>query len=181
MNVKRVVVGPLQTNCYILELDSSVLIIDPGEDFPLIRDSISNDKTIEGVIITHSHFDHIGALNDTLNYYHTKKYDKSNLMEGINNIGPFEFEVIYTEGHYFDSISLYFKHVNMMFVGDFIFKNSIGRVDLEGSSSTDMIKSIRKILTMDNVKIMPGHGFPTTLDDERINLNYFIKDLENNL
>ena len=181
MNVKRVVVGPLQTNCYILELDSSVLIIDPGEDFPLIRDSISNDKTIEGVIITHSHFDHIGALNDTLNYYHTKKYDKSNLMEGINNIGLFEFEVIYTEGHYFDSISLYFKHVNMMFVGDFIFKNSIGRVDLEGSSSTDMIKSIRKILTMENVKIMPGHGFPTTLDDERINLNYFIKDLENNL
>lgn len=181
MNVKCVVVGPLQTNCYILEKENSILIIDPGEDFTLIRDTIGNEKHIEGVVVTHSHFDHVGALDDVMNYYHTQKYDRSNLSEGTNKIGPFEFDVLYTEGHYFDSITLYFKNMNMMFVGDFIFKDSIGRVDLEGASSSDMIKSIRKILTMPNVKIMPGHGCPTTLDDERVNLNYFIKDLANNL
>lgn len=181
MNVKRVVVGPLQTNCYILEINNSVLIIDPGDNFSLIKNSIGEDKTVEGIVITHSHFDHIGALNEAMEYYHAKKFDMSNLSEGTKKIGPFNFDCIYTKGHYLDSITLYFKNINTMFVGDFIFKNSIGRVDLEGASVKDMIKSINKILEYDNSKIMPGHGIPTTLDDERENLRYFAKDLEYNL
>lgn len=181
MNVKCVVVGNLQTNCYILEKDNSVLIIDPGEDFSLIKESIDERKEVIGVVITHSHFDHIGALDDVINYYHINKYDRSNLIEGRNNIGSFEFDVIYTEGHYFDSITLYFKNINTMFVGDFIFKDSIGRVDLEGASITNMINSINKILKYPNAKIMPGHGVSTTLDDERETLKYFLKDLEYNL
>ncbi len=180
MNIKRVVVGPLMTNCYILELNDSVLIIDPGDNFDLIRANIDEQKLVVGVVITHSHFDHIGALEEVMNYYHVKKYDMKTMCEGVCNIGPFKFETIYTKGHYFDSITLYFKDINTMFVGDFIFRNSIGRVDLEGASTTDMIDSINKILNYPNAKIMPGHGWYTTLDEERTNLKYFIKDLECN-
>lgn len=171
----------MQTNCYILEKYDSVLIVDPGDNFNLIKNTINKDKKVVGVVITHSHFDHVGALDEVLDYYHIHKYGYDNLMEGKNNVGPFNFDVIYTEGHYFDSITLYFKNINTMFVGDFIFKNSIGRVDLEGASIPDMIKSINKILTMPDAKIMPGHGESTTLDAERDNLRIFLKDLECNL
>ena len=152
MNLEIVKVGPLKTNCYILSIDNDVLVIDPGDEYDKIKKVIGN-RNVNGVIVTHNHFDHIGALN-----YFDNIYDYNNLKEGINKIGNFAFEVIYTPGHTNDSICLYFKNENKMFVGDFIFKDGIGRIDL-GGNINDMRSSLRKISKYDkNTKIYPGHG-----------------------
>ena len=82
-------------------------------------------------------------------------------------IGDFSFQVIYTPGHSKDSVSFYFPEENVMFVGDFIFKESIGRTDLPGGDSMEMKESIKKLLTYDeNMILYPGHYEITTLKDE---------------
>lgn len=180
MNIKCVVVGSLKTNCYIIENRDETLIIDPGDNAELIINNIDESQNVVGIIITHHHFDHIGALNKLLEYFHTKEYNMSNLSEGTNKISSFEFDCLYTTGHYYDSISIDFKNINTMFVGDFIFKNSIGRVDLEGANVIDMINSLEYILNYENRTIMPGHGDSTSLDEERENIKIFIKNLKYN-
>lgn len=160
MKVDTVVVGSICTNCYILSIGNNCIVIDPGDDYLKIKKAIGN-KQVVGVIVTHRHFDHIGALK-----YLKNIYDKNNLKEGINNIGNFKFEVIYTPGHTDDSICMYFKDDNIMFVGDFIFKNGIGRTDL-GGSEAQMLQSLVKISKYnDNIKIYPGHGKESILGVE---------------
>jgi len=138
MKINKVVVGPLETNCYILFLGNKCIVIDPGDDIKKIKEVIG-EKEVVGVIITHYHFDHIGALN-----YFDKSLilDRKNLEEKEYQINNFNFEVIYTPGHKEDSITIYFKKEEIMFTGDFIFKGTIGRTDLEGGNILDMKQSL---------------------------------------
>ena len=171
MNVKKVVVGNLETNTYILEKNGNCLIIDPGDEFNKIKKSIN--KNVVGILLTHRHFDHIGALNDCINFYNVNVYDKSNLKEGKNIISNFTFNVIFNPGHTFDSISFIFDEV--MFSGDFVFYGTIGRWDLGGDMNL-MKDSISMILKSNiNYKIYPGHGETTYLDNEREMLEYYLK------
>lgn len=172
MNIKIVVVGYLEENCYILKKDNNILVIDPGDEYEKIKKCLNGN--VVGVLITHSHFDHIGALSSLVNDYHIGVYDYSNLKEGINSISNFEFEMIKTPGHKEDAVSYYFKEYNCMFVGDFIFRNSIGRTDLEGGNYVDMKNSIEKIMKYDrDIVIYPGHGDKTILGYEIDNNMYF--------
>ena len=178
MKISVVVVGNLQTNCYILERGDSVFIIDPGDNAELISSNISSDKRVLGIIITHSHDDHTGASLDLLNKYKTRLYNGHNLSEGNHVIENFSFDVIKTPGHMDDSISIYFKEDKVMFVGDFIFKGGIGRTDMIGSSPFDMKQSIKKILKYpSDITLMPGHFGVTVLANEIENLNYFLTKL----
>ena len=163
MNIKKVIVGELQTNCYIIEKNDECIIIDPGSD-PLI---------IVGIIITHHHYDHIDALDYFKEKYKISVYDYRNLDEGKNKIGEFSFEIIYTPGHTNDSITIYFEDEKIMFVGDFIFYHTIGRTDLPTGSYSKMKESIEKIKKYDNINIYPGHGIETTLKEEKENNIYF--------
>lgn len=173
MNIKRVVVGILDTNCYILENDKECIIIDPGDETNLIIQNV--EKKVVGVVITHYHFDHIGALDDVKNKYNCKVYDVNNLAEGLNNIGSFSFDVIHTPGHKSDLITLYFNDCNCMFCGDFIFEGSIGRTDLDTGDFSVMQKSIKKILNYPKDTIIyPGHGNSTSLKREFNTLSYFM-------
>lgn len=163
MKINRVVVGPLETNCYIITIDNKCLVIDPGDEIDKIKEIIGN-KEVVGVIITHYHFDHIGALD---NFDKSLILDKSNLEEKEYNINNFNFEIIYTPGHKDDSITIYFKEENIMFTGDFIFKGTIGRMDLPGGSQKDMINSLEKMKKYNkDIKIYPGHGESTYLYNE---------------
>lgn len=176
MKIECIPVGYLKCNCYILDIDNKVIVIDPGDESNKIIDKIAN-RYVLGIIITHHHFDHIGAIDDIVNKYNTKVYDRYNLLEGKNKIANFIFDVIYTPGHKEDAITLYFKKDKIMFVGDFIFKDSIGRCDLKGGSSIDMFKSIEKIMKYDkDIVIYPGHGSITTLEHEINNNKYFKGD-----
>ena len=160
MKINKVSVGYLKTNCYVISIDDECLVIDPGDEYDKIEKEIGNKKVL-GTIITHHHFDHVGCINHFNNIY-----DINNLKEGINKIGKFNFEVIYTPGHTNDSICIHFKEDNVMFVGDFLFKDGIGRTDL-GGNEIDMHNSLLKISKYNkDITILPGHGDKSKLGIE---------------
>lgn len=172
MEIKKIVTGALDENCYVLIENTEALVIDPGDDYLNIKEAIGDNKIL-GVLITHSHFDHIGALRNFLTKKSIKIFKRSNLEEKEYEIGPFKFKCIYTPGHSKDSVTFYFEEENVMFVGDFIFKESIGRTDLPGANPNEMKESIKKILTYDeSIKLYPGHDEDTTLKYEKENNPY---------
>lgn len=173
MEIKKVVVGSLEENCYVLINDNECLVVDPGDEFNKIKEVIG-DRKVLGVLVTHHHFDHVGALEEVLNNYETKLYDYNNLKEQEYNIGSFKFEVIYNPGHTEDSISFYFKEDRIMFVGDFVFNGSIGRCDLDGGNFSKMEESIDRLTQIkENITLYPGHGIKTTLDYEKRYNSFF--------
>lgn len=177
MKIEIVKVGSLECNCYLLIKNNKVLVIDPGDEFNKIDEKIGNRRVV-GVIITHYHFDHIGALEQFVNKYKVLVYDRNNMNEGMVQIDDFSFEVIYTPGHKEDSITIYFRKDKNMFCGDFIFRDSIGRWDLPGGNLNDMISSIKKIKKYDDdIVIYPGHGEKTNLRYEKNN-NMYLLDID---
>lgn len=163
MEIKSVKVGPLETNCYIVSIKDECIIIDPGDEFEKIINNI--DKKVVGCLITHSHFDHVGALKKILDYY--------KITLGKINSDKFIYETINTPGHTSDSVTYYFKDEKVMFTGDFIFYRSIGRTDL-GGNDNDMINSLEKIKKFpDDTKIFPGHGTTTILGEEKKYFSYY--------
>lgn len=170
MEVESVKTGVLEENCYVLSKEDECLIIDPGDDFSKIKKLVGKRKVL-GVLITHYHFDHIGALDDVLINYKTSLIDYKSYE--YQNIGPFSFEIIKTPGHKDDAVTYYFKDEKIMFVGDFIFKGTIGRCDLKGGNINDMKRSINLIKKYDKkIKLYPGHGDYTTLEYEMNNNLY---------
>ncbi len=172
MEVKSVLTGYLDENCYVLIKNKTCLVVDPGDDFPKIKELIGDNKVL-GVLITHSHADHIGALRNFLTKRSIKIFKRSNLLERKYTIGDFSFECIYTPGHSKDSVTFYFKEDNCMFVGDFIFKEAIGRTDLPGGNPNDMKLSLSRIKEYDDdIVLYPGHHDMTTLNAEKMNNPY---------
>ena len=175
MNIEKIEVGELQTNCYLLEKEGNCLIIDPGDDYHKIKELIK-DKNLIGILITHHHYDHIGSVNKLTEEYKIPIYDNNTLKEGINHISNFTFEVIKTYGHTMDSISFYFKEDKIMFTGDFLFYDTIGRCDFKESDINQMMSSIKKIKQFkDDITIYPGHGKKTNLGREKQHNIYFKK------
>lgn len=177
MEIKKIVTGALEENCYVLSKDGTCLIVDPGSDSKKIKELVGTDKII-GVLVTHSHFDHIGALRDFLNMNRRLKiFKKSNLTDLKEvSVGSFNFIPIMTPGHSSDSVTFYFKDDNAMFVGDFIFRDTVGRCDLPTGSSSEMDKSLEKIKAYaDDINLYPGHGDETTLGREKKYNLYFLE------
>ena len=167
MEIKEVITGVLDENCYVLIKNNTAIIIDPGDDYLDIKEAIGENKVL-AVLITHSHFDHIGALRNFLTKRSIKIFKKSSLEEKEYTIGDFKFKCIYTPGHSKDSVSFFFEENNCMFVGDFIFKESIGRTDLPGGDNNDMKESLNKLLTFnESITLYPGHDDETTLKYEK--------------
>lgn len=165
MEIKKVIVGPLETNCYILKNNNECLVIDPGADFPKIKKEIGENKVV-GCLVTHFHQDHIEALEELLSYYNVE-------INNINN-NNFNFIMLETPGHTLDSRTFYFPKEKIMFCGDFLFKNGIGRTDL-GGNQKDMINSLHEIEKYDDeITIYPGHGPSTTLGQEKRNFSLYI-------
>ena len=173
MEIIKVVTGALDENCYVLVKGDNCLVIDPGDDFHKIKEVINGRKVL-GVLITHSHFDHIGALRNFLTKRSIKIFKRSNLEEKEYEIGDFKFKCLHTPGHSKDSVTFYFEEDNAMFVGDFIFEGSIGRVDLPGGSQSEMEESLQRFINLDfDVNLYPGHGEATTLNKEKEINPYF--------
>lgn len=167
MEIKKVITGVLDENCYVLIKNNTAIIIDPGDDYLDIKEAIGENKVL-AVLISHSHFDHIGALRNFLTKRSIKIFKKSSLEEKEYTIGDFKFKCIYTPGHSKDSVSFFFEENNCMFVGDFVFKESIGRTDLPGGDNNDMKESLNKLLTFnESITLYPGHDDETTLKYEK--------------
>lgn len=173
MEIQKVITGMLDENCYVLKNGGTCLIVDPGDDYNKIKEVIGEDKVL-GVLLTHSHFDHIGALRNFLTKRNIKIFKKSSVEEKEYQIGNFTFQVIYTPGHSKDSITFYFQAEQAMFVGDFIFKESIGRCDLPGGNEAEIKNSLEKIQAYPKeTRLYPGHHETTTLGYELENNPYF--------
>lgn len=159
MNVECLVVGNLETNCYILtNQKNQALIIDPGDDVNRILCYCKN-YTVVGILVTHHHFDHIGALR--------KLEEQYQLIHNTYSGKDFSYEVLSFPGHTADSVAYYFPKEKMMFVGDFLFYHSFGRTDL-GGNSKQMYDSLLKIQKYeDDILLYPGHGKSTILKEEK--------------
>lgn len=158
MKIENLIVGDLATNCYLLSINEECIIIDPGDEFSKIKKAVK-DKKVVGCLLTHFHFDHIGALEEVLSYYDLE----------INKVksNNFCFEIIETPGHTSDSKTFYFPKDKIMFTGDFIFNHSIGRTDL-GGNDEDMKNSLAKFKQYDDdIILYPGHGPSTILKKEK--------------
>ena len=176
MNIKRIVTGYLEENCYIIKDDKNkeCLIVDPGAEFEKIKKETGNYKVLK-ILLTHNHFDHVGALDELLKEYKIDVLKKDNLEEKEYNYNTFTFKVIFTPGHTNDSVTYYFEKEKTMFTGDFLFQGTIGRTDLPTGNIKEMLESLNKIKTYSNdIKIYPGHGNMSTLELEFQNNPYFI-------
>lgn len=173
MDLKCVITGYLDENCYIISKNGNCLIVDPGDDYNKIKEAIGENKVL-GVLITHQHADHIGALRNFLTKRSIKVFKSSNIEQGqIINIADFEFKGYHTPGHSKDSVTFFFEEDNLMFVGDFIFKESVGRTDLPGGSEEELRESIAWLLKYDDsIVLYPGHYESTTIGYERKNNPY---------
>lgn len=178
MKIETIKVGYLKTNCYLIIKNQKCIIVDPGDEFEKIKNKIDTLKLNPiKVLITHHHFDHVGALDDIMKSYKIDMIDFNNYKNDneIIEIEDFIFKMIYTPGHKSDLITYYFFDENKMFCGDFIFKNDIGRWDLDTGNKEEMLESIKKIKNYPkNTIIYPGHGDITDLNYE-INNNIYFK------
>ncbi len=196
MNTKidSLVLGSYAANCYLLWKNRHVLIVDPGSKSPKIQKLIElQGGFVDGIYLTHGHFDHIAGVDPLAKYYDCAVYmnpldiplltnpylnvsagmdnevilktEVIGLEPGINQIGEFAFELIDAPGHS-EGSSLLLWEGNMI-CGDVLFQGSIGRTDLITGSNPKMVQTLQKIKQMDaNLKIYPGHGPTTTLQEE---------------
>lgn len=159
MQIEILKLGYLDTNCYLLKREKEVIIIDPADNADLIKKACAGYKVV-GILVTHYHPDHVGALGEL-----EKNYE---ITHNSFDIPSYNFDVINTPGHTTDSISFYFPKENILFSGDFIFYGTIGRYDFPESSIEQMQESLNKISTYpDDIIVYPGHGPSTILGREK--------------
>ena len=172
MRIKRIIVGEFEANCYLVESAGELIIIDPGDEAEKIAAEIIRFKaTLRSIILTHHHFDHIGAVRDIAGQFkipifiHEKEKKHINfpeihyLEEGDEvRVGDEILQVINTSGHTSGSICLLGEKV--IFTGDTLFKDGYGRTDFPGGSPDDMDKSLERLkkLIKPGIMIFPGHG-----------------------
>lgn len=172
MIIKRMVVGPIQTNCYILYSGDEAAVIDPGGGAQRIIEEIkASGKKLKYIINTHYHFDHnIGnleiqdALGGDILIHEAEKdfigFPVYGFLEDGDElkIGEETLKVIHTPGHTFGGICLIGP--DYIFTGDTLFKNAHGRTDLPGGSDEDMKNSLKKLskIIKRGMAVYPGHG-----------------------
>ncbi len=195
MKIKRFEVGALGVNCYVLydEKTKKALVIDPGDEPELILDFIREEGlSLQYIICTHGHFDHIGAVKELkeesrakvilhqsdLEMYRNAPQIASQFFgiridsqpepeillenEMTMNLIDKEIKFIHTPGHSLGSICIYID--NYLFTGDTLFAGSVGRTDLMGGSMEQLLNSLKKLSSLPpETIILPGHGPKTQL------------------
>jgi len=157
MQIKRLIVGPIQTNCYLLISGGEMAVVDPGGNPDKILEEIKKTGIQPKYIInTHSHFDHTLANKKIIKETGAKILD---LKEGDEiKIGDEVLKIISTPGHSKDSICLFEQ--GFVLSGDTLFKDGYGRTDLEGGSEEEIQRSLKRLseIIKPGTKIYPGHG-----------------------
>lgn len=175
LKIECLVTGDLKEKCYIIHNNRYALIIDPGDEGKRIIDKIEKLKLeVLGILITHYHFDHIGALDEVKNKYKSAKiYDYKSSID--NEIDCFKFKKINNFGHTMDSCSFFFEKENIMFTGDFVFYETIGNYEEE--NEIEMFKSLKEFIKLnDDIKLYPGHGQASTVGHEK-EYNYYLRGI----
>ncbi len=176
MNFERLIVGSLETDCYILKAGKIGLIIDPGDEPEKIIKVVTGFE-IKLILATHNHFDHINALKEVKKSTMSKaaihpldwtsEFDLK-LEDGQQiEFGQERIKVIHTPGH--TPGGCCFLVSDILFSGDTLFPGGPGNTLLPGGDEQAILSSIREKLLIlpDKTKVYPGHGPSTTIGQER--------------
>jgi glyoxylase-like metal-dependent hydrolase (beta-lactamase superfamily II) len=218
MDIRGFTVGPVQENTWIARRERSgdersargrsaveALLIDPGDEPERLLQAVEAlSVTVEAILITHTHFDHVGAVAPMARATGAPVYCPAGEVQWLQTIvafpgfGPFEgytpehtvsggdrlrlagfeIDVIATPGHSIDHVTYSVPDEQVIFSGDVLFQGSIGRTDLPGADHATLLRSIATLLDTlpDDTRVIPGHMGTTTLGRERAT-NPFLREL----
>ncbi len=178
LDVRSFTVGPVSENCYVLRAEGSDrgLIVDPGDESERIIEAVAAlGITVEAILITHCHFDHIGAvapvakatrapvtcpeievpvLADIMSFVPWpgfgpfESYEADETVAGGEHlsVAGLEIDVVFTPGHSPGHVTYAIPDQGALFSGDVLFKGSVGRVDLPGGDFQTLLESIRGLV-----------------------------------
>ena len=199
MEIITLPLGALNTNCYIVYDDyKNALLFDPAANSQDIIETVKDyGLTVEGILLTHAHYDHIGALEEVCNHFKLPVYmneeesdwllepskngsirfieevsadvERNYIDEGELVVGDFKLNVLHTPGHSPGSLSYIFDNDSFIISGDVLFNKGVGRTDLYRGDTEKVMHSIKEKLFSLNLEyeVYPGHGLPTTLLEEK--------------
>jgi hydroxyacylglutathione hydrolase len=209
MDVRMFTVGPVAENTYIFRRDGSdrALIVDPGDEADRLLRAIDElGLTLEGILLTHTHFDHVGAvapvaaatraevwvpaaekfvLEDINSFVWPgfgpfESYEAEHALEGGEklSLAGFDIDVLFTPGHSPGHVTFSIPDEQAIFSGDVLFQGSVGRTDLPGGDWGTLLESIRTLVETlpEGTSVHPGHMGLTTLGAERAS-NPFLAEL----
>jgi len=205
--VDRLELGPIGTNCYVVRAPDAAeaVVVDPGADATRVLSELSRvGATCAAILVTHTHYDHIGAVADVADATGAAVYvpdGEADVLErpddfyaayGISirghrgacrlqgdetlDVGGIQLETLRVPGH--SPAHLAFQVEGQLFSGDVLFAGSVGRVDLPGGDWDTLLASIRSLTDRfrPETVVHPGHGPATTLGAE-LARNPFLTEL----
>ncbi|QJB55421.1 MBL fold metallo-hydrolase [Pseudodesulfovibrio sp. zrk46] len=202
--IETFVLGPDETNCYLLTKGKEAVVIDVGLDPTRLIEKIEKEGLdLKGVYLTHFHLDHVGGVKELLARFDVPVYASGedeflkeislegggirefveyvdfpfeHLGPGIRTVLGMNMVVLDTPGHTPGSLSYFFPAGGCVFVGDVIFMIAVGRTDLPRGDGPQLIGSIRSriFILPDETQIYSGHGPMTTVTHEKNNNPHFV-------
>lgn len=181
IDVRMFTVGPVQENCFVVRRKDSgrAVIVDPGEEPDRILQAVGalGIDSVEAILLTHTHFDHVGAVAPVAKATgapvycpELEKIVLANIMDYVPwpGFGPFEsyeadhtvtggealelagmtFDVIFTPGHSPGHVTYSVRDEQALLSGDVLFQGSVGRVDLPGGDWPTLLSSIESLISM---------------------------------
>jgi glyoxylase-like metal-dependent hydrolase (beta-lactamase superfamily II) len=205
MDVRMFTVGPVQENSFLIRREGGdrALLVDPGEEAPKLLGAIEAlGVTLDAILLTHTHFDHVGAvapvaratgapvycpelevpvLQDIMAYVPWpgfgpfESWDPEHTVAGGEtlSLAGYDIDVLFTPGHSPGHVTYALRDADdapvMLFSGDVLFQQSVGRTDLPGGDHAVLLESIGALLARydDETVVHPGHMGLTTLGRER--------------
>jgi glyoxylase-like metal-dependent hydrolase (beta-lactamase superfamily II) len=209
MDVRTFTVGPVAENCFVLRRDGADrgLIVDPGDEAERILAAVDQlGLGIDAILLTHTHFDHIGAVAPVARatgapvycpelevavltdiaawtppgFGPFESYDPEETVSGGERLelASFEIDVLHTPGHSPGHVTYSIPGESALFSGDVLFQGSVGRVDLPGGDGPTLLATLRDLAEnfSDETTVYPGHMGITTIGAERAT-NPFLAEL----
>ena len=202
--IEQMTVGAWKAECYALTNEAGTIVLDPGAEPQRILRWLG-DKKVVGIILTHCHSDHIGAVNELVEAYgcwvacgardvdgvadvHRSGFDEEGIDYTVDHVdraleegdvvtwGGDSLTVLHTPGHTPGSICLRSEDQKVMFSGDMLFQGAIGSTAFVLGNEADMVRSCARLTELDPaLRVYPGHGGPTTMQAELPMLAFIVQ------
>lgn len=200
LQINRKVLGMVQTNCYLLINNETqeVVLVDPADQAKDLIAAIEQMKLKPAaILLTHGHFDHIGAVGSVAAHFQIPVYagtDEADMLQDADlnlsgqlgtpmtvkvnrfladqetfTVAGFAFKVFHTPGHTKGGVCYYIEADAVLFSGDTLFRDSIGRTDLPTGNMSALVRSVQNLLAVlpDETAVYPGHEAETSAGHEK--------------